>query len=156
MFTTLLPDVATSNRSISTYVIKYVLASWLVGCHEKSAHLSFPIFHCFYLAQNPLSTKKSRTRRRPARSRHVEIDLAGLRRVGDFFGLWTCLRHVWNLLKTCRRPGRKPGFKQVLSKRDLMDFGHNQPRMINSDGADKMYLDSKLSCYGWYVTCYLF
>jgi len=57
-------------------------------------------------------------------SRHVEIDLSGLKQVRDFFWSLTCLRHVWNLLKTCRKPGRKPGFKQVLSNIDLMEFGH--------------------------------
>ena len=37
----------------------------------------------------------------------------------------TCLRHVCDLLKKCRRPGRKPDFKQVLSKIDIMEFGLN-------------------------------
>ena len=32
------------------------------------------------------------------------------------------LRHVCDLLKTCRKPGRKPGSKQVFSKIDLMEF----------------------------------
>ena len=41
--------------------------------------------------------------------------------VPDFFWSLTCLRHVGDLLKTCRRPG----FKQVLSKIDVMEFGHN-------------------------------
>ena len=63
-------------------------------------------FHCFYLAQ--------KSRRRVADlldlSRHVEIDLS-------------CLRpgpRLFFLLKTCRRFG----FKQVLSKIDVMEFGH--------------------------------
>jgi len=44
----------------------------LVGCRKKFARLSFSIFHCFYLAQNLLSTKTvadmSQIRFRPARS----------------------------------------------------------------------------------------
>ena len=59
-------------------------------------------------------------------SRHVEIDLSGLKQVRDFVWSLTCLRHVCDLLKTCRRPGRKPGFKQVLSKIDVMEFGLNR------------------------------
>jgi len=35
----------------------------------------------------------------------------------------TCRRHFCNMLKTCRKPGQKPGFKQVLSKIDLIGFG---------------------------------
>ena len=27
-------------------------------------------------------------------------------------------------LQTCRKPGRKPGFKRVLSKRDIMEFSY--------------------------------
>ena len=64
-------------------------------------------FHCFYLAQ--------KSRRRVADlldlSWHVEIDLS-CRRPGP---------RLFFLLKTCRRPG----FKQVLSKIDVMEFGHN-------------------------------
>ena len=47
------------------------------------------------------------------------IDLSGLKQVRDFFWSLTCLRQVCDLLKTCR----KPGFKQVLSKIDVMEFG---------------------------------
>jgi len=39
--------------------------------------------------------------------------------VPDFFLSLTCLRHVGDLFKTCQRPG----FKQVLSKIDVMEFG---------------------------------
>jgi len=51
------------------------------------------------------------------------IDLSGLKQVRDFFWSLTCLRHVCDLLKTCRRSGRKLVFKQVLSKIDVMEFG---------------------------------
>ena len=62
----------------------------------------------------------------------IPLDLScwrpGLRLVGDqvpdFFLSLTCLRHVGDLLKTCRRPG----FKQVLRKIDVMEFGHEPKR----------------------------
>ena len=76
---------------------------WLV-CDQVSDFFVVSKFHCFYLAQ--------KSRKRVADlldlSRHVEINLS-------------CRRHVGDLLKTCRRPG----FKQVLSKIDVMEFGHN-------------------------------
>jgi len=44
----------------------------------------------------------------------IDVDLSGRRRVRNFFWSLTCPRHVWNLLKRCQKPGRKPGFKHVL------------------------------------------
>jgi len=60
------------------------------------------------------------------------IDLSGLQQVRDFFWSLTCLRHVGDLFKTCRRPGRKPGFKQVLSKIDVMEFGLKRIKSRNT------------------------
>ena len=54
-------------------------------------------------------------------SRHVEIDLS-CRRPG------TRLFLVSDLSATCRRPG----FKQVLSKIDVMEFGHKSATCATS------------------------
>ena len=77
-------------------------ADWLTAA--KSA-LVVSKFHCFYLAQNLLSTKKVADMSETRSPTFLVSDLSAT--VGD-------------LLKTCRRPG----FKQVLSKIDVMEFGN--------------------------------
>jgi len=61
----------------------------------------------------------------------VSGKISGLKQVRDFFWSLICLRYVCDhLLKTCRRCGRKPGFKQVLSQIDVMECGQNTFRQI--------------------------
>ena len=108
-------------RYVINIVINYVITSWLLigRLPRKFGALVVSKFNSFYLAQ--------KSRRRVADlldlSRHVEIDLSWRRPGPRLFWSLTCLRHVGDLLKTCRRPG----FKQVLRKIDVMEFGHNQP-----------------------------
>ena len=79
-------------------------------------------------------------------SRHVEIDLSCRRSGPRLFWSLTCLRHVGDLLKTCRRPG----FKQVLSKIDVMEFGHYLPDDMKNSRSGVETADSTRVVM-WYV-----
>ena len=58
--------------------------------------------------------------------RHVEIDLSGLKHVRDFISVSDLSAACLKRAKTCR----KPSFRQVLSKIDLMEFGHKTMNKI--------------------------
>ena len=86
----------------------------LVDSQEKSVRLSFPKFRCFKLAENLFLTKSQRhVGDLLDLFRHVKIDLSRLLRLTcNRFLSPICPRLVYDLLKTCRRPGRR----RVLSR----------------------------------------
>jgi len=99
------PIIFTEGRKSPTFGHHFQPQSPLTRCG-----FVMPKFHYIYLAQNLLKTRFST--RSPTcfelidLSRHVEIDLSGLKQVRDFFGLWlichmsaTCSKHVGDLVE---------------------------------------------------------